>query len=192
MVEREGEGSRGVLAPFNSLVLETVTVSKAFVVVSTAAMIAVEVLMRSEPECDFVLVFKAGTESPSRLKAFRDEASKHRNLELVGLAPASMTKPAPACSASTQHQALQGSMKKIINTMFPSIIRRTAQQKIPFDVYANPYKAKRLWPPDFSKISPKHQFRLERKYKRRAKLKWARPRWTKAVKIAQLGSIVCG
>jgi hypothetical protein len=76
------------------------------------------------------------------------------------------------------------------NIMWPTIIRRAAQEKIPY-IYTNPYKAKRLWPPDFSKISPKHQFRLERRYKRRAKLKWARPRWTKAVKIAQTGSIIC-
>jgi hypothetical protein len=75
--------------------------------------------------------------------------------------------------------------------MFPTLVRRTAQEKLPF-IYTNPYKARRLWPPDFTKISPKHQFRLERKYKRRAKLKWARPRWTKAVKIVQMGSILCG
>ncbi|KAM3087413.1 hypothetical protein ACMFMG_001504 [Clarireedia jacksonii] len=76
--------------------------------------------------------------------------------------------------------------------MFWTIARRAAQQtqhKISFDIYANPYKAKRLWPPDFAKLSQKHQFRLERRYKRRAKLKWARPRWTKGVKIVQLGAI---
>ncbi|RQM04975.1 hypothetical protein DH86_00003707, partial [Scytalidium sp. 3C] len=53
----------------------------------------------------------------------------------------------------------------------------------------NQYKAKRTWPPDFSKLSPRHQFRLERRYRRRTKLKWARPRWTKAVKITQLASV---
>ncbi|PQE17142.1 Glycolipid anchored surface GAS1 protein [Rutstroemia sp. NJR-2017a WRK4] len=77
--------------------------------------------------------------------------------------------------------------------MFWTIARRAAQQtqsKIPFDIYQNPYKAKRLWPPDFAKLSQKHQFRLERRYKRRAKLKWARPGWTKGVKIVQLGSIL--
>jgi hypothetical protein len=77
-----------------------------------------------------------------------------------------------------------------IYEMLPTIIRRTAQQNVPY-VYTNPYKAKRLWPPDFSKLSPKHQFRLERRYKRRAKLKWERPRWTKAVKMVQMGSVVC-
>ena len=61
-----------------------------------------------------------------------------------------------------------------------------------FNIYTNPFRAQRLWPPDFSKIDPKHQFRLERRYRRRAKLKWARPRWTKAVKIAQYSSVVCG
>lgn len=75
------------------------------------------------------------------------------------------------------------------DAMLPTLARRTAQQGIPY-VLTNTYKAKRLWPPDFSKLPPKHQFRLERRYKRRAKLKWARPKWTKAVKLMQLGSIV--
>ncbi|KFY68278.1 hypothetical protein V496_01198 [Pseudogymnoascus sp. VKM F-4515 (FW-2607)] len=73
--------------------------------------------------------------------------------------------------------------------MFRSPILR-ALDKGPAYIDTNLYTAKRLWPPDFSKLSPKHQFRLERRYRRRSKLKWARPKWTKAVKIAQLGSIV--
>lgn len=56
-----------------------------------------------------------------------------------------------------------------------------------FDVYTNPYKAKHSWPPDFSKLSDKHQFRLERRYKRRAKLKWARPGLMVATRLAQWG-----
>lgn len=77
------------------------------------------------------------------------------------------------------------------HTMIPTLIRRSLPPNPPFNIHTNPYRAQRLWPPDFQKISRKHQFRLERKYKRRAKLKWARPRWTKFVKTMQLGSIVC-
>ncbi|EAS36180.3 uncharacterized protein CIMG_01534 [Coccidioides immitis RS] len=55
----------------------------------------------------------------------------------------------------------------------------------PNDAYTSPYKAKRTWPPDVSKLSPKQQFRLERKYRRRAKLKWARPTWKKWTKLVQ-------
>lgn len=54
----------------------------------------------------------------------------------------------------------------------------------------NPYKAQKPWPPDFSKLDPKYQFRLERRYRRRTKLKWTRPRWVKGVKLAQWG--ICG
>ncbi|KAL2852446.1 hypothetical protein BJY01DRAFT_96670 [Aspergillus pseudoustus] len=57
------------------------------------------------------------------------------------------------------------------------------------DVYYSPYKPKRTWPPDMTKLSPKHQFRLERKYRRRAALKYARPKWTKATKLAQ-GAVI--
>ncbi|GIK03263.1 hypothetical protein Aspvir_007332 [Aspergillus viridinutans] len=55
--------------------------------------------------------------------------------------------------------------------------------------YYSPYKPKRQWPPDMSKLSPKHQFRLERKYRRRAALKFARPKWVKATKLLQWGVI---
>ena len=55
----------------------------------------------------------------------------------------------------------------------------------------NPYKAQKQWPPDFTKIQPKHQFRLERRYRRRAKLKYARPQWMKITKLAQLGGCSC-
>lgn len=54
-----------------------------------------------------------------------------------------------------------------------------------------PYKPKRQWPPDMTKLSPKHQFRLERKYRRRAALKFARPKWTKGTKLVQWGVIGC-
>ncbi|KAF4239790.1 hypothetical protein CNMCM6805_005675 [Aspergillus fumigatiaffinis] len=40
-----------------------------------------------------------------------------------------------------------------------------------------------------SKLSSKHQFRLERKYRRRAALKFARPKWVKATKLIQWGVI---
>ncbi|KKZ62525.1 hypothetical protein EMCG_03071 [[Emmonsia] crescens] len=55
----------------------------------------------------------------------------------------------------------------------------------PSTLYINPHRAKRTWPPDMSKLSSKQQFRLERKYRRRAKLKWARPTWTKWTKLVQ-------
>ncbi|KAF8245294.1 hypothetical protein K440DRAFT_556258 [Wilcoxina mikolae CBS 423.85] len=56
------------------------------------------------------------------------------------------------------------------------------------------YKARRPWPPDFSLLSQKDQFRLERRYRRRTKLKWARPKLHKAVTIAQWTSaafVIC-
>ncbi|KAI0431379.1 hypothetical protein F5Y09DRAFT_198885 [Xylaria sp. FL1042] len=60
----------------------------------------------------------------------------------------------------------------------------------PTNPYLNSrYKPKKVWPPDFSRLSAKEQFRLERRYKRRAKLATARPRWDKYVRLAQLTSI---
>ena len=55
----------------------------------------------------------------------------------------------------------------------------------------NPYRAQKQWPPDFTKINAKHQFRLERRYRRRAKLKYARPTWMKFTRLLQLGGCSC-
>ncbi|KAF4552745.1 Hypothetical protein D9617_9g025350 [Elsinoe fawcettii] len=74
--------------------------------------------------------------------------------------------------------------------MLPTLVRRfTASPRRCLDALSNPYKAKRTWPPDFEKLSQKHQFQLERRYRRRTKLKWARPQWTKFTKLAQWGTI---
>ncbi|GAB7350192.1 hypothetical protein MBLNU459_g0853t2 [Dothideomycetes sp. NU459] len=73
--------------------------------------------------------------------------------------------------------------------MLQTLIRRSGAAAVKFDINKNPFKAKRHWPPDFDQLSQKHQFRLERRYRRRAKLAWARPRWTKFVKLATWGSI---
>jgi hypothetical protein len=60
----------------------------------------------------------------------------------------------------------------------------------PYTWETNPYICKRTWPPEFTKLSQKHQFKLERRYRRRAKLAYARPNWHKMVKLAQWGSIL--
>jgi hypothetical protein len=57
-VEVLNEGSRGVFTPFNSLVLEIVAVSKAFVVASTAAMIVVDLGSQSESDSKFCIRFQ--------------------------------------------------------------------------------------------------------------------------------------
>ena len=67
--------------------------------------------------------------------------------------------------------------------MFRSTLRRMAEAS-QIIIRTNPYKAQKEWPPDFAKLHPRYQFRLERKYRRRAKLRYLRPGWVKAVKIA--------
>jgi hypothetical protein len=58
----------------------------------------------------------------------------------------------------------------------------------PYNPALNPYRARHYWPPDLSKLSPKHQFRLERKYKRRCAQKSfvTRPRWQKGTMLANM------
>ena len=55
----------------------------------------------------------------------------------------------------------------------------------PFNAYTNPYRAHKSWPPDVPSLHPKEQFRFEKTYRRRSKLKWARPRWNRRVKLLQ-------
>jgi hypothetical protein len=57
----------------------------------------------------------------------------------------------------------------------------------PFNAINNPYRARKSWPPDFTTLHPKHQFHFEKTYRRRAKLKYARPTWKKGTKIVQYG-----
>lgn len=79
--------------------------------------------------------------------------------------------------------------------LLTSLFRRAPPQPqptfhFPYNTKTNPYTCKRPWPPDFAHLSPKHQFRLERRYRRRSKLKYTRPNWNKAMKLAQWGGIL--
>ena len=69
--------------------------------------------------------------------------------------------------------------------MFRSTLQRMA--KAPrLTVHNNPYKAQKDWPPDFSKLNPRAQFRLEKKYRRRAKLRYLPDGWVRKVKLASV------
>ncbi|KAI0900611.1 hypothetical protein F4806DRAFT_162482 [Annulohypoxylon nitens] len=85
--------------------------------------------------------------------------------------------------------------------MFATLVRRTAERTTSSLLRnttstastvtnTGPYKLKKVWPPDFSKLSPKDQFRFERRYKRRLRLAAARPRWDKFIKLVQMFSMV--
>ncbi|KOS22605.1 hypothetical protein ESCO_002237 [Escovopsis weberi] len=81
--------------------------------------------------------------------------------------------------------------------MFPTLIRRFAQaakeppakQAQSLTVANNPYKARKVWPPDFRALNHQQQLRFEKKYKRRITLASRSPRWDKGVKYAQLATI---
>jgi len=76
--------------------------------------------------------------------------------------------------------------------MIPTLIRRLATGIKPKpDVLVTPYKAKKIWPPDFTKLSPQEQLRFEKRYKRRVRLMGMRSRWIKFTKIAQVICITC-
>ena len=76
--------------------------------------------------------------------------------------------------------------------MFPTLIRRLAAGAKPKpEVLVNPYKAKKVWPPDFTKLSPQEQFRFEKRYKKRIHLMGTRSRWIKFTKIAQVICLTC-
>jgi hypothetical protein len=65
-------------------------------------------------------------------------------------------------------------------------IPNNKQPEIPvFDFENNPYRARTTWPPDFARLPPSAKFAYERTFRRRSKLKWARPSWNKWLITAQ-------
>lgn len=116
----------------------------------------------------------------------------------------------PRHAISTRHPSRLGHLESHVYmtkwtlkpSMLPTLARRGLNPfaapkapavNVPFFPYTwetNPYRCKRTWPPEFSKLSQKHQFKLERRYRRRAKLAYARPNWHKIVQLAQWGSIL--
>ncbi|KAI0154384.1 hypothetical protein GGR57DRAFT_466900 [Xylariaceae sp. FL1272] len=87
-----------------------------------------------------------------------------------------------------------------IEPMLPTIARRMASSpfvppklrnagRAPLPSAYAKFNPKKVWPPDFARLSEKEQFRFERRYKRRVKLATARPRWDKYVRLAQLGTV---
>lgn len=86
--------------------------------------------------------------------------------------------------------------------MFRTLARRAAQTAAdstqsskPTSTYVQQmgklYPPKKVWPPNFKRLSLQEQLRFEKKYKRRLALATARPRWVKFTKLAQLFSISC-
>jgi hypothetical protein len=59
----------------------------------------------------------------------------------------------------------------------------------PFDFSKNRFPARSTWPPTFDDLSNKEKFKLERTFRRRAKLKWARPGWNKGLILFQWAAI---
>lgn len=80
--------------------------------------------------------------------------------------------------------------------MFRATCRRLAQQvsatgkKEPLTIHNNPYRAHKVWPPDFSQLTPQQALRFEKKHKRRVALAGHSPRWDKGVRLARFFSIV--
>lgn len=70
--------------------------------------------------------------------------------------------------------------------MFSATLRRMAQvAKSGLNVANNPYKTRKVWPPNFAQLSPQQQLRFEKKYKRRIYLASHSPKWNKTARLLQ-------
>ncbi|KAI4241784.1 MAG: hypothetical protein L6R40_004330 [Gallowayella cf. fulva] len=63
------------------------------------------------------------------------------------------------------------------------LLRAAAAENAHSKVQVDRYKARKPWPPDFSKLDHKYQFRLERRFRRRTQLKWCPPQWVRRVNL---------
>ncbi|KAK3386585.1 hypothetical protein B0H63DRAFT_520672 [Podospora didyma] len=77
--------------------------------------------------------------------------------------------------------------------MFSTTLRRLAAQvpkpQLNPEALRPSARLKKVWPPEFSKLSPQEQLRYEKRYKRRLAHLAERPRWNKFVTLAQYFSI---
>ena len=71
-----------------------------------------------------------------------------------------------------------------------NLFRSRVDIKHRITVKNNPYRARTQWPPDFSTLPRTQQFNFEKRFRRRAKLKYQNENWIRGVKIIQwTGSI---
>ena len=84
----------------------------------------------------------------------------------------------------------------VSSAMFPTIVRRLAQgakeplaKQVPLTMANNPFKTRKVWPPNFKDLNHQQQLRFEKKYKRRILLASRSPRWEKGIKFAQLATM---
>ena len=73
--------------------------------------------------------------------------------------------------------------------MLQATLRRLAQsakesaRRAPLTIANNPYKTRKVWPPNFQELSPQQQLRYEKKYKRRVYMAHHSEKWDKGVRI---------
>ncbi|EJT71542.1 hypothetical protein GGTG_10799 [Gaeumannomyces tritici R3-111a-1] len=80
---------------------------------------------------------------------------------------------------------------RFLTAMFAATLRRLAAATKPLAESATKSTSplKKVWPPDYSKLSPQAKLKFEKKYKRRVLLRSARPRWNKIIRLTQLFSV---
>mgnify|MGYP003624111699 CR=1 FL=1 len=69
--------------------------------------------------------------------------------------------------------------------LFRRLFGRERSTLPPFDFARNRFRQKKKWPPNLRELTERQQFRFERKFKRRIRLKSLRPVFNKWVKITQ-------
>ncbi|PHH53405.1 hypothetical protein CFIMG_001575RA [Ceratocystis fimbriata CBS 114723] len=97
----------------------------------------------------------------------------------------SMLQRSPQVSRATARAAREAAVAA--DAIEKAAERATARAKV-IDLIER-YPAKKEWPPDFKQLTPQLQFRLEKKWKRRAQLASSSPAQTKRLKLLQYFAI---
>lgn len=93
------------------------------------------------------------------------------------------------CSPTTAEAPFSGLRRQPPIVMFSTTVRRLTQAaKEPasrLTMQNNPYKTRKVWPPNFEELTPQQQLRFEKKYKRRIYLASYSPKWDKGVRMVR-------
>lgn len=106
-----------------------------------------------------------------------DILSSNRELLEANSQPAGQLIPRQDHSTRSQGIMFSTTLRRLVQSARGPMGRLTVEN--------NPYRTKKVWPPDFKDLTPQQQLRFEKKYKRRLYLAHYSPTWDKGTRMVR-------